>query len=260
MNFGREPSIPNPSANFGSILRKGCLLMQGKNKRIIALVFIALLLTLQAISFASAAENFVTLRFGSRGSEVTRLQNALKNKGYYNSRVDGIYGRITERAVINFQKDSRILVDGIAGRQTQTKLYGTTTAVNRSSTRSVANSGDVYWLSRIIHAEASGEPYRGKVAVGNVVLNRVKSKDFPNSVYNVIFEYYKNIPQFSPVADGTIYNTPSSESVRAAREAISGSRPVGNATYFFNPDKAAGSWIVRTKTYITRIGGHVFYQ
>ncbi len=75
----------------------------------------------------------------------------------------------------------------------------------------------MYWLARIIEAEAGGEPYKGKVAVGNVILNRVKSKDFPNTIYNVIFEYFGNIPQFSPVQEGTIYNTPSKESMNAAK-------------------------------------------
>ena len=236
--------------------------MQGNKRRIISGFVIVLIFALQIIT-SFAAENYVTLRFGSRGTEVVKLQQALKSKGYYNSSVDGHFGRITEKAVINFQRDSRITVDGIAGKQTQSKLYGTSTAtttVSRSTTTRNDNANDVYWLSRIVHAEAGAEPYQGKVAVGNVVLNRVKSKEFPNTVYNVIFEYYKNIPQFSPVADGTIYNIPSSESVKAAQEALNGSKPVGNATYFFNPDKAAGSWIVKNKTYVTKIGGHVFYQ
>jgi len=231
--------------------------MQGNNKRLVSLMIIALILSLQLIS-AFAVQGYVNLRFGSKGSEVVKLQQALKNKGYYNSTIDGSFGRITERAVINFQKDNRLIVDGIAGKQTQSALYASTTsAVSRSKT---TRSDDVYWLSRIIHAEAGAEPYQGKVAVGNVVLNRVKSKDFPNTIYNVIFEYYKNIPQFSPVADGTIYNKPSNESIKAANEALNGARPVGNATYFFNPNKAAGTWIVNNKSYVTRIGGHVFYQ
>lgn len=129
------------------------------------------------------------------------------------------------------------------------------TSYNRSF-----NSDDIYWLARIIEAEAGGEPYKGKVAVGNVVINRVLSSSFPNTVYGVIFEYYGNIPQFSPVADGTIYNNPSQVSIQAAKDAANGARPVGDATYFFNPSKAAGTWIVRNKTYVTRIGGHVFYR
>ncbi|QUH27026.1 peptidoglycan-binding protein [Serpentinicella alkaliphila] len=210
----------------------------------------------------SQASATTVLKFGSRGNDVVRLQQALKDRGYFQGNTTGYYGELTQRAVINFQRDNKLVVDGIAGRQTQTALYSqTATAVSRGTTTARNfSSDDLYWLSRIINAEASGEPYQGQVAVGNVVLNRVSSKDFPNSVYGVIFEYYKNIPQFSPVAEGTIHNTPSPSSVRAAEEALRGSRPVGDATYFFNPDKAVGTWIVRNKTYVTRIGGHVFYR
>jgi N-acetylmuramoyl-L-alanine amidase len=119
---------------------------------------------------------------------------------------------------------------------------------------------DVYWLSRIIEAEASGESYTGKVAVGNVIMNRKASNEFPNTIKGVIFESYNGIPQFSPVAEGTIYNTPSASSINAALDAINGSRVVGASTYFFNPDKSSGSWIVNNKTYVTRIGNHVFYR
>lgn len=86
------------------------------------------------------------------------------------------------------------------------------------------------------------------------------SSDFPNTVKSVIFEYYRGIPQFSPVEDGTIYNNPSEESIQAAKDALNGVKPVGTAIYFFNPDKATGKWIVNNKTYVTRIGGHVFYK
>ena len=96
--------------------------------------------------------------------------------------------------------------------------------------------------------------------MGNVILNRVNSSSFPNTIYGVIFEYYRGIPQFSPVADGSIYNTPSSESIRAAKDAYYGSRPVGNALYFFNPSKAEGKWIANTRKYVTTIGNHAFYR
>lgn len=119
---------------------------------------------------------------------------------------------------------------------------------------------DLYWLSRIIEAEATGEPYIGKVAVGNVIINRVNSSEFPNTIKSVIFEYDNGLPQFSPVADGTIYNTPSQDSINAAIDAMNGSRPVGNAMFFFNPAKSSGSWIVNNKTYVTTIADHVFYQ
>lgn len=117
----------------------------------------------------------------------------------------------------------------------------------------------VYWLSRIIEAESGAEPYQGKLAVGNVILNRVKSPDFPNSIYGVIFDR-KNGVQFTPVANGTIYNTPSAESIRAAKECLSGTSVVGSCLYFFNPKTATkADWIIRNCSYYASIGNHDFY-
>lgn len=225
-------------------------------KKVVAMLILAVLIM---IPIGEVYAAYPVLRVGNRGNEVSKLQSELKTRGYFKyPSITGYYGHITQDAVIRFQRDNKLRVDGLAGPQTLGTLYKTVTANRGESTD--RTSGDAFWLARIIHAEASGEPYTGKVAVGNVVLNRVKSKDFPNTIYNVIFEYYMGIPQFSPVADGSIYNTPSSECVRAAEEALNGSSPVGDATYFFNPDKAAGSWIVRNKQYIGRIGGHAFYR
>lgn len=227
-----------------------------KHRKIASILLVILILTLLSTQVL-ASEHTRTLKFRHRGEDVLKLQKTLNSKGYYNYHIDGIYGKITEQAVIKFQIDHKIRVDGIAGPETQRTLYG-----NSSNGTSSKNhtSGDTYWLSRIIEAEAGSEPYKGKVAVGNVILNRVNSKEFPNTIYNVIFEYYGNIPQFSPVQDGTIYNTPSQESVNAAKDALNGVKPVGNATYFFNPNKAKGSWIVESKSHVTTIGGHAFYQ
>lgn len=229
-------------------------------KRIVSICVILLLLSLQFTNvFAKETITYATLKFGSRGSAVTKLQQTLSNKGFSPGPIDGIYGKKTEKAVITFQKANGLTIDGIAGKETQSRLYAQ--PVSRGViTRNDSYATDLYWLSRIIHAEAGAEPYKGKVAVGNVILNRVKSKDFPNTVKGVIFEYYQGIPQFSPVAEGTIYNTPSEESIQAAKDAFNGARPVGDATYFFNPDKAEGKWIVKNKTYVMRIGDHVFYR
>lgn len=223
-------------------------------------ILIVLILLLVPISGAFAGENYTTLKFCSKGNEVSKLQQKLKNQGYYTIAVDGIYGKATEKAVIDFQKDHKLAIDGIAGKETQSALDKKITAGSEGTSSSKSyNEDDIFWLARIIEAEASGESYKGKVAVGSVILNRVNSKEFPNTVYGVIFEYYGKIPQFSPVAEGTIYNTPSKESIKAAKDAINGAKPVGNSTYFFNPAKAAGSWIVKNKAYITKIGGHSFY-
>jgi len=205
------------------------------------------------------------LKFGMRGDDVSRLQSALKQQGYFYANVTGYYGKITENAVIAFQKAKGLRIDGIAGPQTQSVLYGggqvtSQQSTSRGAASSQKESDDLFWLARIIHAEAAGEPYIGKVAVGSVIMNRVNSPGFPNTIYGVIFQYYNGIPQFSPVQDGTIYNTPSDESYRAAHEAYSGSKPVGDALYFFNPAKASGSWIVKNRIYVATIGNHAFYR
>lgn len=224
-------------------------------KRLIVIISVLILsCTIFSLKANRAYAADQLLYYGCSGDQVIKLQQQLKDKGYFNASTTGYFGSITYNSVINFQKDNSLAVDGIVGPKTWAKLNNT-----NSNTSDKINQ-DIYWLSRIIEAEASGECYTGKVAVGNVIMNRVKSPDFPNTIYNVIFDSYNGIPQFSPVANGTIYNTPSSDSICAAKDAYNGSRPVGDALFFFNPDKAAASWIVNTRTYVTRIGNHVFYK
>ena len=119
-------------------------------------------------------------------------------------------------------------------------------------------SDEVYWLSRIIHAEAGGECFDGKIAVGNVVLNRVKSDQYPNSIYGVIFDFRHGI-QFTPAYTGTIYNTPSSESIIAAKICLEGYEIVPGALFFFNPRIATTNWISQNRPFAKRIGNHDFY-
>ena len=230
--------------------------MKKNLKSIICVTIICLLLVGQTIG-VFVDTYYGLLKFGSRGTAVVKLQQALKNKGFSPGAADGIYGKMTENAVIKFQQANKLRIDGIAGRETQSRLFATTAVASRGTSYT---STDLYWLSRIINAEAEAESYTGKVAVGNVIFNRVKSSSFPNTVKGVIFEYYKGIPQFSPVADGTIYNDPNADSIKAAKAAFNGTSYVGNATYFFNPDKSEGTWIVNNKTFVKRIGNHVFYK
>lgn len=117
---------------------------------------------------------------------------------------------------------------------------------------------DVYWLSHIICAEAGGEPDAGQVAVGNVVLNRVRSGLYPDTIYGVIFDVQGTI-QFEPVANGTVFNDPTDKSVRTAKLALRGVSVVGDCMYFFNPSLSEGTWIVENCTYSTTIGCHRFY-
>lgn len=127
-----------------------------------------------------------------------------------------------------------------------------------SSIDTTYTDDDLIWLGRIIHAESEGEPMSGKIAVGNVILNRVESPFFPNTIYGVIFDNTYAI-QFEPVSNGSIYNTPGEDSIKAAKHALSGTELVGNCLYFFNPKKAGSSWISKNREYYTTIQNHDFY-
>ncbi|MBE6569127.1 MAG: copper amine oxidase [Ruminococcaceae bacterium] len=117
---------------------------------------------------------------------------------------------------------------------------------------------DVLWLARIIHAEAQGEPFLGKVAVGEVVLNRVKSEEFPDDIYSVIFDS-EHGTQFTPTKNGTIYNEPGEDSVIAAKLCLDGAKVHGNLLYFLNPVKAVSAWVPKNRPYRLTIGEHDFY-
>ena len=123
----------------------------------------------------------------------------------------------------------------------------------------VYDAGSLYWLARIIGAEAKGEPFRGQVAVGNVVLNRVASRDYPNTIYDVIFDRKYGV-QFTPAANGTIYEIPPASAIVAAKVCLEGYTLSDSILYFFNPSIATSQWIANNCTYAFRIGGHVFYR
>ena len=116
-------------------------------------------------------------------------------------------------------------------------------------------AGELYWLSHIINAESGNQPLSGKIAVGNVVLNRVANPRFPDTVYEVIHQR----GQFTPVSNGSIKLTPNAESVIAAKLCLDGANTVGNALYFLNPRTASNSWASRTRPYVATIGAHAFY-
>ncbi len=121
------------------------------------------------------------------------------------------------------------------------------------------NAVDFYWLSRIISAESRGEPLKGQIAVGNVVLSRVESRDFPNTIPAVVFQYADGCVQFEPVANGTVYLDPTDQSVEAARRALDGEKALEGALFFYAPALSEGVWINANRTYLTTIGCHRFY-
>lgn len=116
---------------------------------------------------------------------------------------------------------------------------------------------DVMLLARLIHAEARGESFRGKVAVGAVILNRLKSPDFPHTIKDVIMEKNQYVYQFTPVADGSINLEPDDSSIQAALQALKGDDPTNGALFFYNPEVSTDKWI-QTLPVVTRIGNHVF--
>ena len=197
----------------------------------------------------------------SSSSDIKLVQQKLKNWGYYTGAVDGIYGPKTASAVKLFQKRNGLVVDGIVGNKTlaamgisQNKLSGGSSS-SSSTSSSVAgySSSDVQLLARLIHAEARGESYQGQVAVGAVVLNRVKSSSFPNTISGVIYQPYA----FTCVNDGQINLTPNNTALKAAKDAMNGWDPTYGCLYYYNPKIATSSWIYSRPTVVT-IGNHVF--
>lgn len=189
---------------------------------------------------------FALSKVGSRGQEVTNIQTRLKNWGYYSWSVDGIYGWRTANAVKEFQRKNGLTADGIAGPATLAKI-GLPTGQSTSS------SNDVTLLAMVINGEARGESYEGQVAVGAVVLNRVRHSSFPNTIAGVVYQP----GAFTAVDDGQINKAIESSCFNAARDALNGWDPTGGAVYYYNPRTATNSWI-RSRPIIKTIGKHVF--
>ena len=208
-----------------------------------------------SLSIFFPARAAVVLEVGSSGTNVTKVQKRLIQYGYLSGTADGRYGEATRDAVILFQRRNGLAVDGRVGPSTAAALGVTLTASASAAASSTATvSSDQYLLGRLIYAEARGESYKGKVAVGAVVLNRVASASFPNTISGVI--YQKNA--FESVSNGNINLTPDSDSIRAAKEAMNGWDPTGGCLYFYNPRMVApGSWVL-TRTVKTVIGNHSF--
>lgn len=204
--------------------------------------------TLSSLGIGSSS---TVLRRGSSGSGVRQVQQRLQNWGYYSGSVDGIYGSGTEEAVRKFQRKNGLTADGICGVRTLSAL-GLSSLSNTSHSTS-SNNGNVYLLARIISAEARGESYRGQVAVGAVVMNRVRSSKFPNTLAGVIYQK----GAFTAIDDGQ-FNEPIADSAyRAAREVLAGADPTGGCLYYYNPATATSQWIYSLPVKMT-IGKHRF--
>lgn len=191
-------------------------------------------------------------KLGSRGDEVRQIQKKLKELGYYTGSVDGIYGSGTQKAVKAFQKNCGITADGIAGPKTL-KFLGLGSSSASSSNQSSYSQNDVTLLAKLIAAEARGESYKGQVAVGAVVLNRVEHSSFPDSIAGVIYQK----GAFSCVNDSNWSVAPNETSLKAAKDCINGWDPSGGAIYYYNPNKTSNAFMF-SRPVITVIGNHRF--
>ena len=190
-------------------------------------------------------------QLGSRGQEVRSVQQKLKSLGFYAGSVDGIYGAQTKRAVTAFQKSVGIPADGIAGPKTL--LYLGLGSGHASASNGGYSSADITLLAKLIAAEARGESYTGQVAVGAVVLNRVRHPSFPDTVAGVIYQK----GAFSAVNDSNWSVSPNATSRKAAQDAINGWDPSGGAIYYYNPAKTSNAYMLSRPVIVT-IGNHRF--
>ncbi len=188
--------------------------------------------------------------YGSRGQEVREIQTKLKDWGYYDGSVDGIYGYKTYSAVKDFQAKNGLKQDGICGSQTLAAI-----GINPGKSNTTSNNNELNILARCIHGEARGEPYVGQVAVAAVILNRVRDSRFPNTIAGVIYQP----GAFDAVADGQINLEPDQSSFKAARDAMNGWDPTYGSVYYYNPVTATSKWIW-TRQIVTTIGKHNFAQ
>ena len=218
--------------------------------RLLALALCAMLMIV-----ASAPRALAAVYWGSQGEQVRQVQTKLRQWGYYDGAIDGVFGQATYDAVVRFQRKNGLTADGVAGSATLAAMgiSDGRSAVAAASTSGSSYANDVELLARLIHGEARGEPYVGMVAVGAVVLNRVRSSKFPNTLAGVIYQ----AGAFDAVGDGQINLTPNEQSRRAARDAMNGWDPTGGCLYYYNPSTATSSWIWSREVRLS-IGRHSF--
>lgn len=224
-----------------------------KKVKLTAIVLSLLALVSLVITLPNA--DAAVVKMGSRGQTVRTIQTKLKRWGYLKGNVDGIFGSQTKKAVQYFQRKNGLTADGIVGKATAralgVSLNGTTSS--GSTTAGNLSNSDLYLLSCCVYGEARGESYTGKVAVAAVVLNRVKSSNFPNTISGVIYQK----GAFTCVSDGQINLGTNDECTRAAQDALNGWDPSGGALYYFNPNTATSAWIWSRPQLVT-IGRHIF--
>lgn len=264
-------------------------------------LFFTVILTFGTVAIIQPSETYAfsgqLIERGASGDDVIELQARLQYLGFYNGKIDGIFGYGTYWALRNFQEQYGLGVDGIAGRQTKDKLvnnsqfdrewvhrqinagteftyYGGTPLDQQVKGGNGGNGGDggngsssnsdvqlpvkyserdLQLMANAVYGESRGEPYEGQVAVAAVILNRLESPEFPNSISEIIFQP----GAFTAVADGQIWLTPNERAKQAVLDAMNGWDPTENALYYFNPNTATSDWIW-SRPQIKQIGEHIF--
>ena len=226
----------------------------------ILLILLAMILLAGLLAYFLPTDNGVAdaavLKQGSSGATVKTMQTKLINGGYLTGKADGIFGSKTKAAVIRFQRNNGLSADGIVGTKTAQamglKLSGSSSSGNNSGGGS-SSSTDLNLLARVVYGEARGEPYTGQVAVAAVVLNRVRSSSFPNTIAGVIYQS----GAFDCVPDGQINLTPNQSAYNAARDALNGWDPSYGCLFYYNPRTATSKWML-SRTVKLNIGNHAF--
>lgn len=249
-----------------------------RNRLILITVCILVFLfsALEVKNYWSSQETFsqATIKYGAKGQDVRELQGRLKYIGFYTGNIDGDFGFRTLQALKRFQGEFGMKVDGIAGAKTKLRLWEATKAWRPGadvqqqpagqgnpgnqgnlppSDHRGLSANDIKLMANAVYGEARGEPYEGQVAVAAVILNRIKSPSFPNTISGVIFQ-----PRaFTAVADGQIYLEPNERARKAVQDAIGGWDPSDGCIYYFNPVTATSKWIWSRPQY-KKIGKHIF--
>ncbi|MFD2670039.1 spore cortex-lytic enzyme [Marinicrinis sediminis] len=240
---------------------------------ILVVLFSALQFKLHTQSNETFSKN--EMAYGAQGKDVRELQGRLHFLGFYDGNVDGDFGTATLQSVKTFQSEFGLEVDGIAGDRTKLKLWEATKqwkpghnpnkqapdqtqqqggdAQNLQPAAQGLSQNDLKLMANAVYGEARGESYEGQIAVAAVILNRIRSKSFPNTVSGVIFQP----GAFTAVADGQIWLTPNEKAKRAVQDALNGMDPTGGCIYYFNPDTATSKWIW-SRPQVKRIGKHIF--
>lgn len=246
---GREPHGKTASCGVDMTRKKWGLLS----------VFVAFIILFGGVAAYTTGQGSMPTvsKYGSRGEEVRRIQTKLKQWGYFSGAADGVYGTDTKNAVKAFQRKNGLKADGIAGSKTLYELGLGRASDGGSSSGAAASSGasdnDINLLARVINGEARGESYEGQVAVGAVILNRVKHPSFPNTLSGVVYQP----GAFTAITDGQVHANMTASAQKAARDAMNGWDPSGGAIYYYNPAKTTNQWIY-SRPVIKVIGKHRF--